>query len=178
MTPKWSKVKLSLRPPPLDFEPIDACVWAEYSETPPTFIREVHRRGKRRAGILYEQKAQREFRDQFGDRYMPSQWVRYRRGDDGRVRWCQPDGVLLDPARRSLTIIEFKYNHTENAWWQLFKLYLPVLERLFDGQGYEFRCVEVCKWMDPAIRCPQRPRLLDDVEKCEVGDFGVHIWSP
>ena len=128
-------------------------------------------------GIKYEAKAQLELVGRYGHDYMPSQWIRYRSGD-GRIRWCQPDGVLVDRGTKTLTIVEIKYNHTANAWWQLFKLYLPVLERLFDGHGYEFRCVEVCKWFDPAVQCPARPRLRDSLESVQTNEFAVHIWSP
>lgn len=110
---------------------------------------------------------------------MPSQWVRFRSAaEPDKIRWCQTDGVLLDRQSLSLTILEIKYSHTATAWWQLFRLYLPVLERLFDGYGYEFRCLEVCKWFDPAVKCPQRPRLCEDITTVKPGEFAVHIWSP
>jgi hypothetical protein len=163
--------------PPLDFNPVTKCTWAEYSDTPPEFIRSVRRRGRRYLGIKYERKAQAHLRDVYGDCYLPSQWVRYRGAADDRVRWCQPDGVLVDRSAMALTIVEIKYNHTEVAWWQMFKLYLPVLEKLFEGYGYEFRCVEVCKWFDPAVRCPQKPKLRDRLENVQKDEFAVHIWS-
>ena len=110
---------------------------------------------------------------------MPSQWVRYRSGDDaGKIRWCQTDGVLVDQSAHTLTIIEVKYNHTEVAWWQLFRLYLPVLEKLFDGHGYEFRCVEVCKWYDGSVRTPTPTRLCADLADAKPGVFNVNIFNP
>ena len=115
----------------------------------------------------------------FGERYMPSQWVRFRSPDDaGKIRWCQVDGVLVDEGSKSLTIVEVKYSHTETAWWQLFRLYRPVLERLFVGYVYEFRCVEVCRWFDAAVRCPQPVRLRQRVEDVRPDEFAVHIWNP
>lgn len=161
--------------PPLDFTPLEQCEWAEFSETPPAFLRDVRRRGRRLLGIKYEAKAQAMLGEYYGPDYMPSQWVRYR-GPDGRIRWCQPDGVLVDHEANTLTIVEIKLNHTEVAWWQLFRLYRPVLERLFDGHGYGFRCVEVCRWFDPAVRCPEPPRLREKLTAVQPDEFAVHIW--
>jgi len=161
--------------PPLDFLPITSCDWAEFSEIPPAFLRETKRRGRRLLGVKYERKAQAWLAGMFGSDYMPSQWLRYR-DPQGRIRWCQPDGVYVDRSEKSLTIVEVKYSHTATAWWQLFRLYLPVLERLFDGHGYEFRCVEVCHWFDPAVRCPVKPRLRDSIVNVKPDEFAVHIW--
>lgn len=172
--PGWLRVKEST--PPLDFLPLISCDWAEFSETEPNFIRQVKRRGRRLLGIKYERKAQGHLSSHFGTDYMPSQWLRYK-GPDGRIRWCQPDGVYVDRAFKTLTIIEIKYAHTATAWWQLFRLYLPVLERLFDGHGYEFRCVEVCRWYDPAVRTPVPVRLREDITQAKPGEFAVHIWN-
>lgn len=165
-----------LTPPPLDFLPLAHCEWAEFSDVAPDFIRDVRRRGRRLLGIRYEKKCQAWLKEQFGDDYMPSQWLRYR-STDGRIRWCQVDGVLRIREQHALTVVEIKYNHTDLAWWQLFRLYIPVLERVFEGHGYEFRGVEVCKWFDPAVRCPQPARIRDTLTDTAAGDFSVHIWS-
>lgn len=162
--------------PPLDFAPLTECEWAEFSETPPTFIRDVRHRGRRLLGVKYERRVHAWLSARFGVDYMPSQWLRYRAAD-GKVRWCQPDGVYVERSTKTLTIIEVKYSHTETAWWQLFRLYLPVLERLFDGHGYEFRCVEICRWYDPSIRSPVAPKLRDDILNVKPGEFAVHIWN-
>lgn len=164
--------------PPLDFIPVSRCVWAEYSEQPPEFLRVTKHRGRRLLGVKFEKKAQAHLCGVYGDDYLPSQWIRFRSTDNGgKIRWCQPDGIIVDKQGHALTIVEIKYSHTEVAWWQLFHLYLPVLEKLFDGYGYEFRCVELCKWFDAAIRCPQRPRLCEDLNAVKPGEFAVHIWS-
>jgi hypothetical protein len=163
--------------PPLDFTPISDCEWAEFSATAPEFIRDVKRRGRRRLGQKYEAQVHAWLKDKYGDDYMPSQWLRYK-GADGRIRWCQTDGVLRIRDEHALVVVEVKYNHTDLAWWQLFRLYIPVLERVFHGYGYEFRGVEVCKWFDCAVRCPQPPRLRDSLAETKAGDFSVHIWSP
>ena len=129
-------------------------------------------------GVKYETKAQAMFGSRYGARYFPSQWLRYSTPDDPRIRWCQPDGVLFVPWANAITIIEFKYSHTEVAWWQLFQLYTPVLRRLFAKEKYEIRCCEVVKWFDPAVRAPQRAKLREDIEAISPGEFAVHIFNP
>lgn len=167
-----------LRPPPLDFLPVQVCDWAELAPGQPEFIHRPVRRGRRRQGILYEVAAQVWMHRQFGDRYVGGQWIRFKADGQGKVRWCQPDGLLLDGVHRTVTIVEYKYQHTEGAWWQLFKLYLPVMKRLLAGRDFTFRCLEMCKWFDPATQTPMPVTMCQSIESVQPGDFGVHIWKP
>lgn len=64
-------------------------------------------------------------------------------------RWCRPDGVLRLGAR--LTVFEVKYRHTAESWWQLHKLYSPVLESFWKVAPI---CVEVCKFFDIDVFYP------------------------
>jgi hypothetical protein len=91
-------------------------------------------------------------------------------------RWCQTDGLLFDVDRGLITLVECKYQHTSDAWWQLKMLYLPVLRTIFPG--WEFATVEVVKWYDPATKIPEPVFLLPDVGAAQPGKFNVHIWNP
>lgn len=163
---------------PLDFLPVQVCDWAELVDEQPEFIHRPIRRGRRLHGIKYEAAGQVWLLGKYGEAYTPSQWIRFKADGQGKVRWCQPDGILVDAAHRLLTIVEFKYQHTDIAWWQLFRLYRPVMERLFSGRGFSMRCLEICKWYDPATVTPQKPTLCKTVEAVQPGEFGVHIWKP
>jgi hypothetical protein len=167
-----------LRPPPLDFIPVQVCEWAELADLQPEFIHRPIRRGRRLQGIKYEAAGQVWLRHQYGTAYVGGQWIRFRADGQGKTRWCQTDGILVDAEHKVLTIIEFKYQHTENAWWQLFRLYKPVVEKLFSGRGFRVKCLEICKWFDPAIRAPQAPVLCQNIGAVQEGEFGVHIWKP
>jgi len=142
-------------------------------ETPP-FIREHKRTGRRALGVRYERKAQAEFYERYPG-FLASPWFHYqdREGD----KWCQCDGLIINPWQGHLSIVEVKYQHTETAYEQLFKLYLPVVLALFGGL-YRIGCVEVVKWFDPAIITPQPPMLCKDPDIAPPGKFNVHIWRP
>jgi hypothetical protein len=138
----------------------------------PPFIVEHKRKGKRADGVRYEKKVHREFLERYPG-YLPSAWFEYTDAE-GR-KWCQPDGLIFDPWRGRLTIIEVKYQHTEKAWEQLFQLYLPVCSALFAGT-YQLACVEVCRWFDCATLCPETPSMCDEPNRARPGRFNVHIF--
>jgi hypothetical protein len=164
--------------PPPDFHPINNCDWAEHSEVPPHFVHPVKYTGKRGVGVRYENRVREWISKQFAGRCFPSQWIRYRADGDSRIRWCQPDNLILSPVESKLTIVEVKYQHCDLAWWQLFRLYKPVVERLFLGHGYTLCTVEVVHWFDPSVRTMQTPKLRARVEDAQPGEFAVHIRSP
>jgi len=134
-------------------------------------------RGRRAQGIRYEKKVHEHFEAIYGEHYVPSLWLQF--GSDGSpMRYCQPDALLIDIERGIITVIEVKYQHTSDAWYQVNQLYLPVLRRMFPSDLWEFKRCEVVKWYDPATRFPEEVSLARDIEAIGTGKFGVHIWKP
>lgn len=161
-------------PPPRGFREPWAIAWALPSASPPT----AHRpkpTGLRAKGISYEQNAHRYLAKRFGKRYLPSPWFSF--SCAGERRWCQPDGLLIDLQGGKITVIEIKYQHTPDAWWQLTKLYLPVLSAAFGSQWRFSRC-EVVKWFDKSVEFPESPVLTHSIENISPSEFGIHIWKP
>lgn len=111
--------------------------------------------------------------DRFGDNYMGSPWVEF--VDETGKHWCQPDGLLNLPGNTVL-IIEFKYQHTIDAWYQLRQLYQPVVQVLFPS--CKTAVLEIVKWYDCALAFPEPARLVRDVADHNNEEFGVHIWKP
>lgn len=107
---------------------------------------------------------------------LPGPWIEFQEQENPRPRFCQPDGLLFDPWTGRIILLEVKYQHTPDAWWQLRKLYAPVIEYLFPH--YEVACVEVVKWFDPAVVFPERPALLKCPMEGDPSRLGVHIWRP
>lgn len=107
--------------------------------------------------------------------YLPSPWLRF--FADGKWRWCQPDGVLFVPGAGRIVIVEIKYQHTPDAWWQVRHLYQPVLEHIFPPSLWEYEVCEVVKWFDPHVAFPERVVLANEVDMLHK-DFKVHIWKP
>jgi hypothetical protein len=127
-----------------------------------------------RAGMRYERKVH-EYLGRVLDNYRPSQAFRF--FDAGRgVRFCVPDGVVLNPSRTF--IFEFKFQHMPEAWWQLRQLYEPVL-RSFNRDA-ETYVVEVCRSFDPAVPFPEPVRLVDDLMEYinrPFKEFAVLRWK-
>ena len=61
------------------------------------------------------------------------------------------------------TIVEIKYNHCALAWWQLYKLYLPVISKIF-GSDWTYSCCEVVKWFDPQTNVPEEVCMQKDID--------------
>jgi hypothetical protein len=127
-------------------------------------------------GVRYEKKVHEYFTSLFPDHYVSNPWVTFQVDGAARPRWCQPDGLLIDVQQGLVTIVEVKYQHTSDAWWQLEMLYKPVLRAMFPRDLWQFRCVEVVKWFDPAVAFPVPARLSES--PAGVGDLSVHIWRP
>jgi hypothetical protein len=126
------------------------------------------------AGILYERKAQD---------HLQELWPHYQRSptlhfvDDGGARTCIPDGLLLWEDRA--IIFEIKSQHMPEAWWQLRRLYQPVVEALYPAAYVQL--IEVVRSFDVAMPFPTSITLIHDIAgfvKLPITCFGVYIWRP
>lgn len=111
----------------------------------------------------------------FGLEYIPSQWFEYFDGE--RTRYCQPDAILLRPEERAIILVEVKYSHTPDAFWQLEHLYVPVLRAFIGKADWKILTCEVVKWFDPSTQFPVRPVLRESLEDIKPGEFAVHILN-
>jgi hypothetical protein len=98
--------------------------------------------------------------------------------DNTGWRTCAPDGMFLHS--EWIAIVEIKYQHVPEAWWQLRRLYEPVL-RAFCKQR-ALRLVEVVRSYDAATPFPETPALAYDLplwltSVARDGEFAVHRWS-
>lgn len=164
--------------PPKRFRPAGVVDWVEYSPTPPPFIRQQRRTGKRAEGIRYEGKIHLLFEERLGSIYIASPWFRFLEVGNDKPRWCQPDALIIDFARGQITIVECKLQHTADAWWQLKWLYLPVIAKAFPGTHWKYGLVEVVKWYDCATAFPEEVKMCANILHIRPGEFGVHICKP
>src|SRR6266567_7435628 len=99
---------------------------------PPSLPR-AHRTDAELRGLKYESRTQDELLERFGPAYIPGPWLSYENETQpGRLRLCQPDGLILDLVRGLVVIVEIKIKHTALAYFQLTNLYLPVVSALFN----------------------------------------------
>lgn len=131
--------------------------------------------GARAQGIRYEKKVHAEMFERYPQHYINNPWFKFFERE--QLRWCQPDGLLIDIKQGLIVIVEVKYRHTGEAWWKLQHLYLPVVRAQF-GPGWEYRCVEVVQWYDSATIFPGA-KLCEHLHMAPFLPFtGVHICTP
>ena len=128
------------------------------------------------AGVLYERKAHDHLERTLGSKYLRSPFLHWL--DDSGARTCIPDGLVLFPDRS--VIIEIKSQHMPEAWWQLRRLYEPVVRALYPDAPCQ--SIEVARWYDPATPFPTSVELIDDlpsfIQRRPLPGFGVYVWRP
>lgn len=159
--------------PPSQFTPARHIEHAEF--TFPPHLKYRRYTGRRLQGIKYERAVHEYLAFRFEWRYVASPWIKF--WDGHKWRWCQPDGLIFDPTQGRITIVEVKYQHTADAWWQIRHLYQPVLEHMLPSRLWKYDVCEIVKWFDPAIVFPEKIVLANEPDM-RHSDFKVHIWKP
>lgn len=170
----------TLPPPPRNFTAVQGLQWAIIVGDSPSFIKPKRKpTGRRLQGVKYEALVVDYVMKDFAHCFVPGLWLKFQAASG--LKWCQPDGLLFDFQRGIITIVEVKYQHTTDAWWQMRRLYLPVLEKLFPPHLWKFRMLEIVKWYDPFVPWPEGIQLIPNlgrVHTLEENCTGVHIWKP
>lgn len=169
----------SLCPPPRRFRPAGEVTSAEFI-APPSFVVPSRTRNKARAdGIRYEKKAHKYLAETYEDECVIAPWIRFKSAGRAKASYCQPDAIILDIRRGTITIVEIKIKHTADAWWQVRRLYLPVIRHIF-GEGWGYISVELTKWFDPHTKFPERFAFVnpaDSFPRLSPDRFHVYIWN-
>lgn len=132
-------------------------------------------------GLEYEHSVQKHLFDVFRGCYIPGPWFRYRRESFPRMWWwAQPDGIAPDPNTGIIRLIEIKYKHTPDAYFQLYDKYIPLLDFWLNKPDklWSFAPVEVCYWYDKAIAFPAQVVLQRSIREARVNEMNVHICRP
>lgn len=129
-----------------------------------------------RAGIRYERKALAFLQKEFGRDFIPSRWFRYETSESSQ-RYCQVDGMLQ--INNLLVVVEIKVTFTSDAWWQLRKLYEPVVRMAMKPS--RMALMVVCKSFDPAVPFPEATVALPQVRgifapEWDCTKIGVFQW--
>lgn len=144
-------------PPPLRFRPLqgeprNVAMQGSYFGTKPTGS------AAQRGGMRYERKAQSWLKEHVPN-YLASPQFTFR--DDSGARSIVPDGIATFGDEHSdelLVIFEIKITHMPDAWWQLEKLYRPVLQAWHPRA--KVVCIEVTRTYDPAVPFPVEHELI------------------
>lgn len=165
----------SSAPPPLRFRPLEGTPrlvqWKPSDARGSVGLTEAQKNGLR-----YEAKAQDFLIEQLGPNYFPAPFLHFMTGSNYRT--LIPDGLYFTP-HGLVVIFEIKSQHMPEAWWQLRKLYEPVVKQL--PLCTKTSCVEVVKSFDPSMGFPERIRLCSNITDAicrPAEDFKVLHWRP
>ena len=163
------RTRLVRPPPPRKFKPAGRVIVGEFLRSVPSFVsskKKKRKRGAVAAGMVFEKHGHQLFNDLYQELYVPAPWIKFRNTANPRLmRLCQPDGLIVDVRRNTLTIIEFKLRHTSDSWFQLRLLYYPIIRRMF-GQAWHIRILEVAKYPNPEVIIPENAALIREIAQC------------
>lgn len=129
-----------------------------------------------KSGLRYEAKVQAALAELFGPRFFASPTLFFRDGRGGDQR-AIPDGLLLFPAHT--IVIEVKFQHMPEAWWQLRKKYEPILRVMIPNKPVLL--LEICRSYDRQMPFPGEHTLYksfgDFHEHASDGELGVFQWK-
>ena len=135
----------------------------------------------RRKGLVYETRVINALKMHLAHLF-PSPTLHF--VDAGHVwRAAIPDAIHFtgpfDPMNpEGITVFEVKSTHMADAWWQLRKLYQPVLQQTYPFA--KINVVEICRVFDPAAPFPEAPKVIFspyDLPSLSPSDFGVLRWK-
>jgi hypothetical protein len=146
---------------------------------PPSFIRREKLFGARAEGVRYEKKVREKLRRLVAERpeldLALAQWIEFQ-DDEGR-KWAEVDAFVQNRQSRNAICFEVKLRHTPSAWFQLWKLYVPLLQHALSG--FRWEGVEVVKWFDPSTGFPEPFSLTPSPFVVPVrGRTAVFIYNP
>lgn len=135
----------------------------------------------KRRGKVFEKRALSALEEAgLFDLFVSSPWMKFEEPRSAS-RICQPDalGFHEGPKGPVATIIEIKLRHTILAYWQLRRLYEPVVKAAFPH--YEIRVCELTQAFDPSVPWPEDVvfiQELEDLRRIPPASFGVLQWRP
>lgn len=169
----------SLPPPPAYIRlPRGEIRYAARTHENPHAGKRSRRTGAQKAGLAYQRKVEAFLGDCAAAGNVRgvvcAPWFHFV-DDGGQRRYCQPD-ILLDLPNFAQAVCEIKLRWTSDAWWQVRKLYLPVLRSVYPHR--ELFPLVICRSYDPAIRIPEEVALVDHPAECRSDAFNVFVWRP
>lgn len=159
---------LAFKPPywfkPLKGNPRNAR-FAERVSLPPG------RTAAQKAGLRYENKVLSLLEMEYGNSVQRSPVIEF--FDASGPRRIIPDALIT--LGNVLAILEIKISHRDGAWWQLRKLYEPVI-RLVKPEAQIAVC-EICRTSDLTIPFPEPIDALTNISDLTPSRMGVLTWK-
>lgn len=141
---------------------------------PPFALGKRRAKGAKAAGLRYEKRVRQELEAQFGPAASFRYWLEFYQKGTYKRGLCELD-ALIQLRDGVLCIIEAKIKHTSDAWWQLRKLYQPLIQTLYPE--HRVLVCEVCKFLDPAVPFPEPIVMVTSPDELDCDGFGVCMWK-
>lgn len=161
---------------PMGFRPageVRAAFWSPVQKDVPRSDLGLVASGSRsqRAGRRFESRVQSLLVGAWAQlEYVPGPWISFTTNETPNTRRCQPDGLLVNRDKGVVLCVEVKHAHTPDAWFQVRRLYQPVLAKLFDG--FRFTCVEIVKTLDLSRGFPEVTLVVESLD-----ELMAHAWT-
>ncbi len=126
-----------------------------------------------KSGLSYERRVLSRLESLFNGALTPSVWFSYTMEKHDHHRYCQVD-ALVEGIRP--VVFEIKLQWSDSLWWQLRRLYAPVVEKAIAAPAL---CAIVRSY-DPAVIVPEPITLLrspEDALALQPFEMGVVIWK-
>jgi hypothetical protein len=128
-------------------------------------------------GLRYERKVLVHLLETLDKNVIFQPAFRFRSAGTAFDQFAIPDALYLSPSN-VLTIFEIKLRHTADAWYQLKRLYLPIIQKAYPAID-RINLVEICANYDNSIKLPSTT-IVDDLAAWTAEarpQFGVYLWS-
>jgi hypothetical protein len=129
-------------------------------------------------GLRYEKKALVHLLQELDENVSFHPAFKFQSANAKFPQYAIPDALYLSKDN-VLTIFEIKLKHTADAWYQLKRLYLPIVEKAYPGFAGRINLCEVCANFDTSIRLPSI-EMVDNLQQWTAAHraaFGVYLWS-
>ena len=172
LSPTAEADKVRLPPPPAYIKfPLGDIRDASFADSSPYAGKRSRPSGAQRAGLAYQKRIEVFLRDTVPSSSLDvGPWLWYVDAC-GRRSYCQPDFLIREPSR--VVVVEVKIRWTADAWYQLRRVYLPVLSRAMPSA--RLVPLVICRSYDPAIRIGEAVSLVDVWPEALPEQFNVMV---
>src|SRR5690349_13859238 len=174
-SPFLRRVESSAPPPPMHVHYIpQGSIKEAWRSAEVPYTKRGRKSALHKAGLAYEKRVREWAFTEIAARYSleVSPWFCFIDATEQR-HYCQPDLLLVAPDR--MIVVECKIRWTTDAWWQLRKLYIPVLAVALKKPEDYFVPLCICRSYDPAFPAPEPIALRTGLNVCSASRMNVML---
>lgn len=122
-------------------------------------------KGAKRKGLIYEERVINYLEDNKGEQWesIAGPWFEF--ADNSGHRYAQADWMGINLQQGRICIAEVKLSRVPEAWWQLNRLYKPLVEKLFPS--WEISLLEIAATVY-SVAVPEEVKVVRKFEEAEV----------